>query len=67
MKIYTFRKRLVQTVEESQVEFVPIEFDEMKTVYFLNSIKTIEKPTAFQREMQVEIALLVTHVSDLTI
>lgn len=54
-------------MEESQVEFVPIEFDEMKTVYFLNSIKTIEKPTAFQREMQVEIALLVTHVSDLTI
>ncbi len=47
--LHTFRKRLVQTVEESQVEFVPIEFDEMKTVYFLNSIKTIEKANSFSK------------------
>ncbi|MGR5964963.1 hypothetical protein ACT7DB_14835 [Bacillus cereus] len=47
--LHTFRKRLVQTVEESQVEFVPIEFDEMKTVYFLNSIKKIEKTNSFSK------------------
>ena len=35
-------------MEESQVEFVP-EFDEMKTVYFLNSIKTIEKANSFSK------------------
>ncbi|MGQ0454792.1 AAA family ATPase, partial [Bacillus sp. SS-TM] len=36
-------------MEESQVEFVPIEFDEMKTVYFLNSIKKIEKANSFSK------------------
>jgi len=40
--LFHFRKRLISTLEEMKVTFVPIEFDEMKTVYFLNNIEKIE-------------------------
>ncbi|PGC86198.1 AAA family ATPase [Bacillus toyonensis] len=47
--LHTFRKRLVQAVEESNLTFVPIEFDDMKTIYFLNNIDEIEKTKDFSK------------------
>jgi hypothetical protein len=46
---FHFRKRIVDTVNESQVTFVPIEFDEMEVVYFQNNIKKIESATEWPR------------------
>lgn len=40
--LFHFRKRLISTLDEMKVTFVPIEFNEMKTIYFLNSIEKIE-------------------------
>lgn len=40
--LFYFRKRLISTLDEMKVTFVPIEFNEMKTIYFLNSIEKIE-------------------------
>ncbi|PEF99673.1 AAA family ATPase [Bacillus toyonensis] len=48
--LFHFRKRLVKTVEESSLTFVPIEFDEMKTIYFLNNIDEIEKTKDFSKK-----------------
>ncbi|MEH6940798.1 AAA family ATPase [Bacillus sp. JJ722] len=47
--LFQFRKRLVQTVEESTLTFVPIEFDEMETIYFQNSIYKIEEAKDYPR------------------
>jgi phage nucleotide-binding protein len=47
--LFHFRKRLIQTVKESQVKFVPIEFDEMETIYFKNSIRKIESATEWPK------------------
>lgn len=40
--LFHFRKRLISTLDDMKVTLVPIEFDEMKTIYFLNSIEKIE-------------------------
>ncbi|MCJ8008096.1 AAA family ATPase [Lederbergia wuyishanensis] len=47
--LFHFRKRLVQAVEESNLTFVPIEFKEMESVYFLNNTRKIEKTTDFSK------------------
>lgn len=47
--LFHFRKRLIQEVEDSKVTFVPIEFDEMETVYFKNNIRKIEKATEWPK------------------
>ncbi|MGG5805303.1 AAA family ATPase [Bacillus mycoides] len=47
--LFHFRKRLVETVEESNLTFVPIEFDDMKTIYFLNNIDEIERTKDFSK------------------
>ena len=39
--LHTFRKRLIESVSAMDVTLVPIEFDEMQIVYFLNSTKEI--------------------------
>lgn len=41
--LYTYRKRVLKEVEESEVKFVPIEYDEMEVIYFLNAKKKIQK------------------------
>lgn len=48
--LFHFRKRLVKTVEESDVTFVPIEFDEMESIYFKNSIAKIEETKDFSKK-----------------
>lgn len=47
--VFHFRKRLVTAVEDSEVKFVPIEFNDMETVYFLNSIRKIESATEYPK------------------
>lgn len=47
--LFHYRQRMVQAVEESQVTFVPIEYDEMEVIYFLNSIKKIESATEWPK------------------
>ncbi|MEK4715254.1 AAA family ATPase [Sporosarcina sp. FSL K6-5500] len=49
--IYEFRKRIVEEVAKSNVTFVPIEFDEMKTVFFINSIKEIEDAKTYPKNV----------------
>ena len=49
--LFQFRKRLISTLEEMNVTFVPIEFDEMKTVYFLNNIEKIETTKEYPRNV----------------
>lgn len=48
--LFHFRKRLVETVEASEVKFVPIEFNEMESIYFKNSMDKIEKTTDFSKK-----------------
>lgn len=47
--IFHFRKRLEQTVQESKVTLVPIEFDEMEAVYFKNNIRKIKTTKDFSK------------------
>lgn len=47
--LHTFRKRLIDTVSAMDVTLVPIEFDEMQTVYFLNNIDRIEDAKEYPR------------------
>lgn len=49
--LFQFRKRLISTLEEMKVTFVPIEFDEMKTVYFLNNIEKIETAKEYPKNI----------------
>lgn len=49
--LFHFRKRLISTLEEMKVTFVPIEFDEMKTVYFLNNIEKIETAKEYPKNI----------------
>ncbi|GAB3797236.1 AAA family ATPase [Virgibacillus kimchii] len=49
--LFHFRKRLVDTVEESEVKLVPIEYDEMEVVYFHNSIKKIESAKEYPKNV----------------
>jgi len=45
--LFIFRKRLMKAVEESEIQFVPIEFNEMETIYFQNSIRKIKQTDDF--------------------
>jgi len=47
--LFQFRKRLVKTVEASEVKFVPIEFDQMESIYFKNTTYQIEKTKDFSK------------------
>ena len=47
--LFHFRKRLMAAVEESNVKYVPIDFDEMEVIYFQNNIKKIESATEWPR------------------
>lgn len=40
--LFHFRKRMVETVEASELQLVPIEFDPMKSIYFKNTTYQIE-------------------------
>ena len=40
--IFHYRKRVLAEVEQSEVTFLPIEFDNMNVIYFQNTIKKIE-------------------------
>lgn len=46
---YQFRKRIVHEVSKSEVTFVPIKYDEMQLVYFLNNIKKIESAKEYPK------------------
>ena len=39
--IFHYRKRVLAEVEQSEVTFLPIEFDNMNVIYFQNTIKSI--------------------------
>ena len=41
--LFNYRKRVLDELEERDVQFVPIEYDEMEVIYFLNAKKRIEK------------------------
>jgi phage nucleotide-binding protein len=47
--LFHFRKRLMQAVSESEIKFVPIQYDDMETVYFLNNIREIEDTAVFHK------------------
>src|SRR5690606_13143470 len=41
--LFNYRKRVLDELEERDVQFVPIEYDEMEVIYFFNAKKRIEK------------------------
>lgn len=41
--LFNYRKRILDELEERDVQFVPIEYDEMEVIYFFNAKKRIEK------------------------
>jgi len=47
--LFQFRKRIINDVTKAELKFVPIEFDQMQTVYFLNNIEKIESTTDFSK------------------
>lgn len=47
--LFHYRKRIIQAVEESQLTFVPIEYDNMNVIYFQNSILNIESATEWPK------------------
>lgn len=49
--ICNFRTRLVKTVENSEVTFVPIDYEEMNMVYFKNSITKIETSKVWPKDV----------------
>lgn len=49
--LFHFRKRIVQTVEDSEVTFIPIEYDDMNVIYFQNSIKKIENANKYPKNV----------------
>lgn len=49
--LFHFRKRLIDEVSNSEVTFVPIEFDEMQSVYFKNNIQKIESAKDYPKNV----------------
>ncbi|MYL57389.1 AAA family ATPase [Virgibacillus halodenitrificans] len=49
--LFHFRKRLVNTLEDMEPTFVPIEYDEMNVIYFQNSIKKIESAKKYPKNV----------------
>lgn len=49
--LYDYRKRVMGLVEQSEVTFVPIEYDEMNVIYFQNSIKKIESAKSYPKNV----------------
>lgn len=49
--LFHFRKRLISTLDEMKVTFMPIDFNEMKTIYFLNSIEKIETAKDYSKNI----------------
>lgn len=49
--LFTYRKRVLKEVEQSDVQFVPIEFDEMEVIYFYNTIKKIESAKEYPKNV----------------
>jgi len=47
--LYQFRKRLTETVTNSEPQLVPMKYDEMNILYFKNSIKEIEAATEYPK------------------
>src|SRR5690625_1150000 len=41
--LHTYRQRVLNELDDHEIRFVPIEYDEMEMVYFVNSIKKIRK------------------------
>ncbi len=48
--LFHFRKRIVDAVEASEIKFVPIQFNEMESIYFKNSIRQIEGTKDFSKK-----------------
>lgn len=49
--LYHFRKRLIETVNAQEVKLVPINYDEMQMVYFVNAIKKIESTNNYPKNV----------------
>lgn len=49
--LFHFRKRLIDEASKSEVTFVPIEFDEMQSVYFKNNIQKIESAKDYPKNV----------------
>lgn len=49
--LHHFRKRIIDTVQESELNLVPIEFDDMNVVYFHNTIKKIESTKEYPKNV----------------
>lgn len=49
--LFIYRKRIIAETKKAELKFVPIDFDDMQTVYFLNSIKEIESATEWPKNM----------------
>jgi len=49
--IYHFRKRLIQTVENSQIQLIEISYDEAKVNEFFESINQIERITEYSKNI----------------
>lgn len=49
--IYEYRKRLIQAVEESEVKLVPIKYDDIEVIYFMNSIKKIQTAKKYPKNV----------------
>lgn len=49
--LFLFRKRIIAAAQKAELKFVPIEFDDMQTVYFLNTIEKIESTTEWPKNV----------------
>lgn len=49
--LFIYRKRIIVAAEKAELKFVPVEFDDMQTVYFLNTIEEIESATDWPKNV----------------
>lgn len=50
-ELFHYRKRIEHEVKKAQLKFVPIDFDSMQYVYFLNSIEQIEAAKVYPKNV----------------
>lgn len=48
--LFHFRKRILQELNEKDLKFVPIEFNQMESIYFRNSIRQLEGTKDFSKK-----------------
>lgn len=49
--LFIYRKRIIAETKKAELKFVPVEFDDMQTVYFLNTIEKIESTTEWPKNV----------------